>query len=260
MQRLFDYMGTRLTGRGDFSAQYRRYRETIYWLVRELLRYDSSNSLKAVVFNALGGVLKAGALAFLLYYANLMEAGADISLAGYTLEVRSETVFFGAVSVAMVLLLCGAFTTYSGSHTISSLSIAFAAYCSQNIIVSSGGRPAGNPHPSLKNYPAGLSGSASGVVRLSRSVKPLLQATNPLATLIYSLCVLFYLDAVLSLVVMLLALLSLFLQYKVNYLSAQNEKQLMVSRGRGLRHLNRLLDESALTPRMAASAVARVRQ
>lgn len=260
MQRLFDYIGTRLTGRGDFSAQYRRYRETIYWLVSELLRFDSSSTLKAVVFNVLGGVLKAGALAFLLYYANLMEAGADISLVGYSLEVRSETAFYVAVSVAMALLLGGAFATYSGSHAISSLSIAFAAYCSQNLITSSGGRPAGNPHPSLLTYPARLSGSVTGVVRLSRSVKPLLQATNPLATLIYSLFVLFYLNALLSLVVILLALLSLFLQYMVNYQSAQNEKQLMASRGRGLRRLNGLLEDSALIPRMYASAIARLRQ
>lgn len=260
MQRLFDYIGTRLTGRGDFSAQYRRYRETVHWLIRELLHYDSSNTLKAVIFNVLGGVLKAGALAFLLYYANLMEAGADIRLLDYSLEIRSATVFYVAVSVAMVLLLCGAFAAYFGNHIISSLSIAFAAHCSQNIIASSGGRPAGNPHPSLMTYPARLSGSVSGVVRLSRSVKPLLQATNPLATLVYSLLVLFYLNAMLSLVVMLLALLSLFLQYMVNYQSAQTEKQLMTSRGRGQRRLNGLLEDSALTQRMYASAIARLRQ
>lgn len=260
MQRLLDYIGARLTGAGGFSAQYRRYRETIYWLLGALLKYDSRNTLKAVVFNVLGGVLKAAALAFLLYYANLMEAGADITLSGYTLEVRSEAAFYAAVSVAMALLLCGAFAAYAGSHTISSLSIAFAANCSQNILVSSGGRPADNPHPSLMNYPARLSGSVTGVVRLSRAVKPLLQATNPLATLIYSLFVLFYLNALLSLVVMSLALLSLLLQYRVNYQSAQNEKQLMVNRGKGLRRLNRVLAASALTPRMEASGVAWLRQ
>ena len=260
MQRLFDYIGSRLTGRDDFSAQYRRYRETVQWLVRELLAFDSRSTLKAVVFNVLGGVLKAGALAFLLYYANLMEVGADISLLGYSLEARSETMFYFAMTMAMVLLLCGAFATYGGSHVISRLSVAFAANCSQNIIASSGGRPAGNPHPSQMTYPASLSGRVSGVVRLSRAVKSLLQAANPLATLVYSLFVLFYLNASLSLAVMVLALSTLFLQYKVNYQSAQNEKQLTISRGKGMRRLKRLLEESALTPKMSASAVAWLRQ
>lgn len=260
MQRLLDFIGARLTGRSDLSAQYRRYRETVHWLAHELFQFDRSSTLKAIIFNVLGGVMKAGALAFLLYYANLMEAGGNINLLGYSLEMRSETVFYLAVSIAMGLLLCGAFATYFGSHVINSLSIAFASYCSQNVIASSGGRPAGNPHPSLMHYPARLSGSVSGVVRLSRSVKTLLQATNPLATLTYSLFVLFYLDALLSLAVMAVALSTLFLQYKVNYHSAQNEKQLMVSRGRGMRRLNQLLDDSAPTPKMYATAVTWLRQ
>jgi hypothetical protein len=61
-------------------------------------------------------------------------------------------------------------------------------------------------------------------------------------------------------VVMVLALLTLFLQYKVNYQSAQNEKQLMTSRGKGMRRLKHLLEESAQTPRMHAAAIAWLRQ
>lgn len=260
MRRLFDYIGIRLTGRRDFSAQYRRYRETVFWLVRELFRFDSGNTLKAIVFNVLGGILKTGALAFLLYYANLMEAGGNIDLPGYSLQARSETVFYLAVSVAMSLLLLGAFATYAGNHTINSLSIAFAAHRSRNIIASAGGRPAGNPPPSLKSYPTALSTSVTGVVRMSRTVKKLLQAANPLATLVYSLFVLFYLNALLSLMVVAVALLSLLLQYMVNYHSAQNEKQLVTSRGRGQRRLKQLLEGSALTPEIHTSAMARLEQ
>lgn len=256
MPRLFDYIGKRLTGRDDFSAQYHRYRETVQWLAGELLKFDSSLTVKSLVYNVLGGVLKAGALAFLIYYAGLMEGHGDIILLGFSLESRSGFAFYLAMSVALLLLIGGAFAAYAGNRTVNNLSIAFASHCSQRVIASTGKRPADNPHPSLLKYPARVSGSVSGVILMSRSVKRLLQAANPLATLAYSLFVLFYLDARLSLVVMLLALSTLLLQYKVNYQSAQNEKMLLTSRSRGLRKLNRLLANTALTPSVYPAAAA----
>jgi hypothetical protein len=235
MRGLFDHIGIRLTGREDLSAQYQRYRETVLWLLGELFRFDRKSTLKSVVFNVLGGVVKAGSLAFLLYYASLMESGGSTTLLGHTLDYRSEPVFYLAMSIALLLLLCGSFMVYAGNHVVNALSVAFASRCSQAVIASSGRRPPGNPDPTLCAYPARVSGNVTGVVRLSRAVKKLLQASNPLATLVYSLVVIFYLNAILSLVVMLIALSTLLLQYVVNYQSAQNEKLFDASRVKGLK-------------------------
>jgi hypothetical protein len=255
MRRLFDHIGIRLTGREDLSAQYQRYRETVLWLLGELFRFDRKSTLKSVLFNVLGGVVKAGSLAFLLYYASLMESGGSTTLLGYTLEYRSEPVFYLAISIALVLLLSGSFMVYAGNHVVNVLSVAFASRCSQAVIASSGRRPPGNPDPSLSAYPVRVSGNVTGIVRLSRAVKKLLQASNPLAMLVYSLIVIIYLNAMLSLVVMLIALPTLLLQYVVNYQSAQNEKLFDASRTGGLKKLIKLLGNHALTPGLHAGAV-----
>jgi len=255
MHHLFNSLGTRLTGRKDFTAQYSRYRETVLWILAELYRFDSKSTAKSVLFNVLGGLLKTASMAFLLYYVGLMEQDNSIILLDYSLEPRSGPVFYFALSVTLMLLVCGAFITYAGSHVINKLSVDFSVHCSQGVVMSSGKRPAGNPHPSLASYPPRVAGSVTGIIIMSRAVKRVLLATNPLATLFYSLIMLFYLNAMLSLVILAIALSTLLLQYMVNYHSAQNEKRFTSVRSTAMQKLKILFANHALTPRLYPCAV-----
>ena len=142
--RILDSLGNRFTGRDDLSDQYRRYSETLLWVVDELVRFDKNKTYLAISSNVLGGLLKAGALVLLLYYANLMERSADISLFDLSWSSRSETVFYISIIIALVFLIFGSLAVYLGSHLNNSLSINFAAHCSKMLMCSSGGRPARN--------------------------------------------------------------------------------------------------------------------
>lgn len=253
MIRIVNSLVARLTGRDDLLDQYRRYRETVVWIIRGLFRFDSKQTLIAIASNVLGGILKAGALAFLLYYANLMEKGVDITYLGYSWPSRSGPVFYFSISVALVFLITGALFVYWGNHVINALTLEFASNCSQRVLASSGGRPQRNQDPGTAFFPSSSGSGVTGIISFTRAVKPVLQVSNSLTILCYSLIVLFYLDAQLSLVIMLLVLPSLLLQYLVNFHSAQNEKDFRRSRLSARKKLDRLLGEYALVPYLFAS-------
>ena len=251
--RLLNAIGNRFTGRADFSDQYQRYRETLLWIVTELFRFDSKKTFLSILFNVTGGLFKAGALAMLLYYANLMERAMPISMLGFSWDSRSESVFFLAIFAALVLLVCGALAVYFGKNINYVLSIAFASHCSKVVLCATGGRPERNPCPTYENYHPGIKSGVTGIIGLVRGVKPVLQVSNPLSTLLYSLVVLFYLNSLVTLVVLVLALASLLFQYKVNFHAVQNEGALFESRKAGKEVLGSLFDDLVLTPKIYPS-------
>jgi ABC-type multidrug transport system fused ATPase/permease subunit len=254
--RILDTIGKRFTGRSDLSDQYQRYRETLLWIVVELFRFDRKTALLSGIFNVFGGLLKAGALALLLYYASMMERATPIDLLGFSLSPRSESVFYIAIAVALLLLVCGALAVYHGNHLINVLAMRFAAHYSRKLLCASGGRPAQNPNPSREKFHPSVKYGVTNITLLTRGVKPVLQVSNPLTTLIYSVVILFYLNAGVTLLVLLAALISLLFQYKVNFRSVQNEKALLESRRAGNKWLSGLFADLVLTPRIYPSRAA----
>ena len=251
--RILDSLGNRFTGRDDLSDQYRRYSETLLWVVDELVRFDKKKTYLAISSNVLGGLLKAGALVLLLYYANLMERSADISLFDLSWSSRSETVFYISITIALVFLIFGSLAVYLGSHLNNSLSINFAAHCSKMLMCASGGRPARNPDPARERYHGSVRDGVTNITLLARGVKPVLQMSNPLTTLIYGLVILLYLNSLVTLVVLLLAITSLVFQYKVNFKSAQNEREFVEGRREGNKWLGGLFGNLVMTPRIYPS-------
>jgi hypothetical protein len=241
------------TGRTDFSDQYRRYRETLLWIVTELIRFDKKKTFLATITNVFGGLLKAGSLALLLYYASMMERAAPITLLGFSWESRSGTVFYAAIFLALLLLVCGALAVYFGNHVINDLTIEFASHCSKTVLCAAGGRPARNPDPSRERFHPSVKNGVTNITMLARGVKPVLQVSNSLTTLIYSVVVLLYLNSLVTLMLLLVALTSLFFQYKVNFKSVQNEGALLESRRAGNKWLGKLFGDLALTPRIYPS-------
>ncbi len=251
--RILDTIGNRFTGRSDLSDQYQRYRDTLLWIVTELLRFDRKKTLLAISFNVLGGLLKAGALALLLYYASMMERAAPITLLGYSWDSRAEGVFYVAILVALLLLVCGALAVYFGNHVNNVLTIEFAAHCSRTVLCAAGGRPARNPDPSSERFHRSVKDGVTNITMLARGVKPVLQVSNPLTTLTYSLVILFYLNSLVTLVVLLGAFASLLFQYRVNFRSVQNESALLEGRRAGKNWLGSLFGDLLLTPRIYPS-------
>lgn len=251
--RFLNAISDRHSGRTDFSGQYQRYRETLLWIVTELIRVDKKRTFLATSFNVLGGLLKAGALALLLYYASMMERAAPINLLGSSWDPRSEAVFYTAIFIALLLLVCGALAVYFSNHVINVLTIDFASHCSKTILCASGGRPARNPDPSHERFHPGVKKGVTNITMLARGVKPVLQVSNPLAILVYSVIVLLYLNSLVTLMVLLLALTSLLFQYKVNFKSVQNESAWLECRRAGNKSLGNLFSGLALTPKIYSS-------
>jgi len=218
-----------------------------------LFRFDKKRTFLAILFNVLGGLLKAGALALLLYYASMMERAAPINLLGFSWDSRSGSVFYIAIIAALLLLVCGALAVYFGNHINNVLTIGFASHCSQTVLCASGGRPARNPDPSDERFHPSVKNGVTNITVLARGVKPVLQVSNSLTTLTYSAIVLLYLNSVVTLMVLLLAVISLLFQYTVNFRSVQNESALLEGRRAANKWLGKLFGDLVLTPRIYPS-------
>lgn len=206
-----------------------------------MFRFDKKRIVLALAANVAGVTLQGAALSLLVYYANLMESGESFSLLRFNLETRDQATFLGVVAVIGAFLLVSAGLIFSGSRLITNIALDFASHCSQRVLALAAARPPHDVAPSEAPYPNRVSGRATGLVTIARAVRPLMQLSNPLAMLAYSIVVLLYIDPLLTFGVAMFVVPSLFFQYLVNYIAAQNEKRMPQARARSHRRIMRLL-------------------
>jgi hypothetical protein len=193
-----------------------------------------------------------------VYYGNLMEHGETLSVLGHSFAAQREATFLTAIAVVGILMLLSAGLVFWGNRTVTRTAVSFAVSCSQRTLALTGARPPGDRDPSDTPYPKTVVSRVTGLIGIARGVRPLLGLSNLAVQFAYSLAVILYIDASLTLIVVLLVAPSLFLQYTVNYHAAQNAKRLGAARSRAHRSVVRLLDALALTPRVHPSQKTRV--
>lgn len=248
-------LGKRLVGRQDLARQFARYRATVAWAYRELFRFSRARMILALATNVAGVTLQGGALALLVYYANLMERNAPVGLGPLALEAapRDIATFLVAITAVAVMLLASAGLIFVGNMLIIRLAVGFGLDCSKRTLILERARPPRDDDPSSAAYPKRLPGRATAIVGIARAVRPLLRVFNPAMLFVYSTVILLYIDWSLTLIVGVLITPSLLLQYKVNYLAAQNQKRLGKARGRAQTAITGLLNELAWAPAVHAS-------
>lgn len=258
--RLLELIGEKAVGRTDTLYQFRRYRATVTWLYKQLFRHNKVIMILALGVNTLGVTLQAAALSTLLYYANRMEQGDPLALAGLTVDPRASGTFISAVAVVGTALLVSAGLIFFGNRAITRVAAGFASDCSQRTLALTSARPPFDADPPEAPYSKAVAGRATGLIALARAVRPLMQLSNPSILFLYSMAILFYIDGWLTTGILIILLPSLIFHYAVNYKAAQNQKRLGGAVQRARRSIVDILQALARAPRVHDSERAVIAQ
>ncbi len=158
---------------------------------------------------------------------------------------RSVTIVLG-----LLLLLSGALV-FAAGRAIIRLALDFAVDCSRTCLQLEHPRAPDRTIPPGQLYPNSALAHSSGLVGIARGVRPLLQISNPLSMLLYSVAVLFYIDTLLTLALSGLVLFSLVFQYIVNFNAAQNQKMLGRAKRRAHGVIKSVMHSAAARPHTA---------
>jgi ABC-type multidrug transport system fused ATPase/permease subunit len=246
-------IGHKLVGRKDLSQQSQRYFNTLAWLYKELFRFSKIRTLIAIIFNVLGGTLRAGALAAFIYYARLMERGKVFSHFGITFDPRNQDIFIISIVTTGLLLIISSIVIFLGNWANTNLVLDFSSYCSRRVLAAARCRPPKNSPPSKDGFPSTILGQATGMKGIVRGIRPLIAITNPAVTLIYSFIILMYINAGLTIIMIIILLPSLLLQYLVNFHATQNQKRLDGAGSRSQRSIFNLLSSLSSAPQIHTS-------
>ncbi len=222
----FKKLGAWLVGRNDLPQQFRRYKQTVFWLYREVFRRRPGTALLALATNFVAPVLMGSALSLLIYFANLLESNKTLDLSPLPLVLQPREPFDFGLMVAclgLLMLSSGLVLLWANQITIR-LAVRFAQDESQSVLTLQGARPWRGQDPSPGPYPKDVQRCAAGIIPMARAIRPLLQLFRPLFLLLFSLAALFYFNPWLTLIVILLVLPSLLFQYRINFTAAKNQE------------------------------------
>jgi len=218
-----------LVKRDDFGSQFQRYRRTFLWLLVSLWRVNYKKFILTVLSSVTGVVLQAGTLGALLYYANLMERNSTFDLLGVSYSARDQSIFAVVLAIAGLILIIGSWFKYFAVRSNFELCVEFAIDCGKRILRQPWLVMDGPIQPGKDRYPPELVKLLTGIRPLARGAKPILNLASPLMMTVYSLAILFYLEPLLTLILISVIAPSLLLQYLINYNATQNEKVLIAS-------------------------------
>ena len=253
LEKLFNFLGSKLVGRSDLSGQFLRYRETVFWLLSSLFTFDKWRLLGALLSNISGVTIQGGALTLLMIYGGFMENNRQLVIFGNEVSARDHNLFFMAMILIGMLLALGGVLKFFGSKLSMRLATDFAGHCSFRVLTMSATYPIKHPRYNEQDYPSVMQARITGLVLVARSIRPLLATSNPITMILYGLAALFYLDAGLTLILLLLSIPTLFGQYIVNYHVVQNEKKLVVAQRLARRELGREIELVSSQPSLSGS-------
>ena len=237
--------------------QFKRYRETIFWLYRNVLRRYPGKMILAQITNFLGPTLMGGSMALLVFFVHKLEKNVPITIKylPFTFTPRDPVDFtIVVVTSGLVLLGSGLVTLWSNSINVR-LAIQFALDQSRYILALNGGRPFKNSDPSKNPYPKDVQNRSKSIVAMARGIKPLLQVFQPLFQFLFSFAALAYIDFIFTALIFLGVLPSMYFQYVINYKASKNEDR----RGPTLKNMQAritsLLDNMAFAPQINQSAM-----
>lgn len=241
--------------RRQVAPQFRRYRSTLFWLYRELLRRYPVAATLALIGNFLGPMLMGSALASLIHLVGRMEKNKPLVIdwLNLTLDLRQPQNFALMVGGVGAMMLASAIILFLANRISIHIATRFALDQSRFTLVIGGGRPARDADPEAGPYPRDVERCAKSIVGMARAIRPLMQVFQPLFLFLFSLAALFYINTFLTLIVLAVVLPSLVFQYRINLTVVQNEEFMSPALRRMQKGINALLKDLALAPRVGAS-------
>lgn len=253
----FKKLGAWLVGRNDLPQQFRRYKQTVFWLYREVFRRRPGTALLALGTNFLGPVLMGSAMGLLIYFANKMESNTALNFGlgpvQLSLQPREPTDFGIVVVCIGLMMLASGIVIFLANYITIHLTLQIAQDESKSVLMLYGGRPWRRQNPEASPYPKDVLRCAYGIIPLTRAIRPLLRLCQPLSFLLFSLAALLYFNPFLTMILAVVGLPSLFFQYRINYTAAKNQELMGPALRKMQRGITRQLNALALAPRPGRS-------
>jgi len=197
-------------------------------LVKDSIFRFKKDFMLILVTGILGASLQLGAIGQVIYYARVLETGKTFDVLGHHIEPRSADTFFICIAAISLLLLFSSFLVYYSRSKIIELSCAYETFCSKRVLsiiayvrgISSPGMLALYDNRTL------LKLASSDARFCGRILRMLIKLVQPTFTFVIALAALFYINFMLTLIVLLIAASSVFFHYRNNLKGVYSSKKL----------------------------------
>jgi len=176
----------------------------------------------------MGSILQIGAIGQVIYYARMLDKGKTFDILGYNIEPRSAGFFFFSMAVLLAFLLFSSLLLYHSRSKIIKLSCLYEIFCSKKVF-SIVGRLQGIFAPgllSLYDSKTLLKLAGRDARTCGRILRMLISLIQPTITFIIALGALFYIDVLLTVIVLLVTGASMFFHYRNNVRGASSSNKM----------------------------------
>ena len=197
-------------------------------LIKDSVFRFKKDFMLILITGVLGGFLQVGAIAQVIYYARVLATGKTFVILGHHIEPRSAGTLFICIAGISLLLLFSSFLIYYSNRKIIRLACAYMSFCSTRVF-SIVGHLRGICSPgmlSLYNNRALLKLASSDAKFCGRVLRLLIKLVQPTFTFAIALGALFYINFMLTVIVLLIAGISMFFHYRNNLKGASSSKKM----------------------------------
>ena len=196
-------------------------------LVRDSIFRFKKDFILILITGISGTFFQIAAIGQVIYYARMFEKGNTFDILGYKLNPRSLDLFILSMAVLLLLLLLSSFLVYYSNSKIIKLSCSYETFCSKKVFSIIACRR-GIVSPGLLSfYDDGelLKLTGRDARFCGRILRLLIILVQPTVTFIIALGALFYIDVLLTVIVLLVAGGSMFFHYRNNLKGASSPRK-----------------------------------
>jgi ABC-type multidrug transport system fused ATPase/permease subunit len=197
-------------------------------LIKDSVFRFKKDFMLILITGVLGGFLQVGAIAQVIYYARVLETGKTFVILGHHIEPRSAGTLFICIAGISLLLLFSSFLIYYSNRKIIRLACAYMSFCSTRVF-SIIGHLRGICSPgmlSLYNNRALLKLASSDARFCGRVLRLLIKLVQPTFTFAIALGALFYINFMLTVIVLFITGVSFFFHYRNNVKGASSSRKM----------------------------------
>lgn len=197
-------------------------------LVRDSILRFRKDSILILLTGVAGSFFQISAIGQVIYYARAFEKGKSLDVLGFTIVPRSIEFFVLSMAVLLVFLLIASLLLYYSRSKIIKLSCSYETFCSKKVLATAGYLQGVCRPGVLSLYDNGtlLKLASRGARLCGRVLRRLIILVQPTFTFVIALGALFYINPLLTVVVLTVAGISMLFHYRNNLRGAFFSKKM----------------------------------
>lgn len=205
-----------------------RYSSLFSKLVRDSIFRFMKDSILIIITGVLGSFFQISAIGQVIYCARALETGKTFKILGHNIDPRSADFFFLSIASLLLFLIFSSFLLYYSNSKIIKLCSSYETFCSKKVF-SIVGYLQGICSPGMlslydKRTLLRLAGRDARLC--GRILRRLITLVQPTFTFVIALGALFYINSLLTVIVLLVVGVSMFFHYKNNLKGASSFRKM----------------------------------